>query len=115
MIETTYKVGDVIYVVNDFRVVKSIVDSIVIKEDQKGTTVSYNIYEYSKKNDAKKKIRTCLECYIVKDLEIAKQSALANWRTITAQVEKDLNNLTDEMFEPKQITTIVHGAEGDSK
>lgn len=114
MIETKYKVGEVVYVVQEFRVVKSIIESIVVRKDAKNEKISYNVYEYAQKNNPKRKTKPCLECYIVKDFDEAKQSAITNWKQITEKVMNDLNNLSDDIFEPKKNMTIVHGEESDS-
>lgn len=100
MDELKYKIGDVVYLVHDYKVVKSIVDSIAINLTKDGKVVMYNIYPYA--SVATKKVRAWNEAYLVESLEKAKQSALANWKTITQDVEKQLNNLTDEMFEPRK-------------
>jgi len=99
--KTKYKVDDIVYVVNDFRVVKSVIDSVNIRIDKNGEHVIYNVYEYKKQN-SQRKVRQYEEAFLVDNLKIAKQSALTNWERITIQVEKDLNNLTDKMFEPEK-------------
>ena len=91
-----YDVNNIVYYINDYRVVKSVIDEVIIKQDKNGTHISYTISSYKKD----KKPFNCVEAYLVDDLETAKQSALTNWRNITQDVEKQLTNLTEEMFEP---------------
>jgi len=96
---TKYNVNDVVYIVEEFRVVKSIIDSIIITKDNSGERISYITYAYKDKNIKPKK-RQYSEAMIVDNLETARQSALANWRTITQDVKKQLEKLTDKDFEP---------------
>jgi len=96
-----YQINEIVYVVEEYRVIKSIVDSITIVKDIKGEQLRYIVYPYNQKNKNPKK-RQYVEAYLVSNLEVARQSALANWRTITQQVEKDLLNLKDEDFEPSE-------------
>jgi len=95
--KTKYKVNDIVYYVNDFRVVKSIVDEVVIKMDKDGTHVLYLLSPYNK--DGKSKGVNCVEAFIVDNLTLAKESALANWRRITQEVQRSIETLTEESFE----------------
>lgn len=98
--ETKYKINDIVYYVNDFRVVKCIINEVVIKTDKQGTHILYLLSPY--KRDGKSKNINCLEAFLVDNLTTAKESALTNWKKITQQVENDLKNLTDEAFEPTE-------------
>jgi hypothetical protein len=93
-----YNVNDIVYYVNDFRVVKSIVDEVVIKSDKDGTHVLYLLSPYNK--DGKSKGVNCVEAFIVDNLSLAKESALTNWRRITQEVQSSIENLTEKSFEP---------------
>jgi len=98
VMETKYEINDIVYYVNDFRVVKSIVEEVVIKKDAQGTHTHYLLSPYKK--DGKNKGVNASEAFIVDDLETAKKSALTNWKRISEQVKTDLENLTYESFEP---------------
>ena len=89
--------GDILYVVEGFKVVKSIINAVIIRKDKVGTTVKYEVSSYQKA-DGKKRVYA--EASLVSDLEIAKLGALTNWRKITKDVETQLNNLTEKSFEP---------------
>lgn len=95
-----YDVDDIVYVVDEFRVIKSIIASVIITQDKQGTHVKYNAYSYQQKDAIKRKRREFIEAMLIDNLITAKQSALANWRTITQRIENDLNNLTEKDFEP---------------
>ena len=99
MIETKYTLDDTVYVINEYKIIKSVVSSIVLTKDKRGEHITYNVYPYCERDKEKKHIRPIIEACLVATLDEARQSALANWRRITLQVEKDLNNLTDEAFE----------------
>ena len=99
-----YNVHDIVYYINDFRVVKSIIDEVIIKQDKDGTHVLYLLSSYKK--DGKSKSMNCVEAYLVDNLKTAKESALANWRRITQDVQKNIENLTDEMFESTETHEI---------
>ena len=92
-----WNVGDIVYVVDNFKVVKSIIEAVDVRNDKTGTTIRYEVVPY-KKPDGKKRVYA--EANLVSDLEIAKLGALTNWQNITNDVETQLNNLTEESFEP---------------
>jgi hypothetical protein len=94
--EPRYNVDDIVYYVNDYKVIKCVVDSVILKEDRDGFQTIYTISAY-KKND--KKPINCVSANLVKDLETARTSALTNWKRITNQVEEQLLKLTDKDFE----------------
>jgi len=96
--ESKYGVNDVVYVVDQYKVIKSIIDSVMLVCDSKGEHLTYVVYPYAEKNEKPRK-RSYVEAMLVEDLEIAKQSALANWRKINLDVTKQLENLTDKDFE----------------
>lgn len=96
--EIKYKVGDIVYYVKDYKVVKSIIDGISVKYDAQGRTLLYILGAYSKKG----KSIMSIEAQLVDTLEIAKQSALINWENITKQVKNDLINLIEKDFEPDE-------------
>jgi len=82
-----WNVGDIAYVVDNFKVVKSIIEAVIIRKDKTGTTIRYEVSSYQKA-DGKKRVYA--EASLVSDLEIAKLGALTNWQ----------NNLTEKSFEP---------------
>jgi len=92
------KIDDIVYYVNDYKVIKCTIEEIIIKSDRNLTQTVYTLQTVKKENDKLKRF-TSVAARFVQDLEVAKQSALCNWKTITAQVEKDLENLTDKDFE----------------
>jgi hydroxymethylpyrimidine/phosphomethylpyrimidine kinase len=91
-----YNLNDIVYYVNDYKVIKCVVDSVIVKEDRNGFQTIYTVSAYKKK-DAKS--INCIGANLVNDLKIAKESALTNWKRITEQVQTQLENLTDEAFE----------------
>ena len=95
--QTKYKPSDIVYVVSEFRVIKSVITDVVITRNTKGETVEYVLYSY---NDLKKKQRKFIEAMLVDNLEDAKKSALTNWERIKKQVEEGIKGLTNESFEP---------------
>jgi len=92
-----YDVNDIVYYVNDFRVVKSVVDEVIIKSDKQGTHVLYLLSPYNK--DGKSKGINCVEAFLVDNLSLAKESALTNWKRITQEVKESIEKLTEESFE----------------
>jgi len=97
--KTKYNVGDVVYWVSDYKVVKSTVKEVVIKKTCYGVKITYMIVSYKVPNDVRKQ-QQCVEAQLVTTIVEAKESALLNWTRITKQVEESLINLTDKSFEP---------------
>jgi hypothetical protein len=94
--EPIYNTDDIVYYVNDYKVIKCVIDSVIVKQDRTGFQTIYSISPYNKKDG---KPINCVGAYLVDNLETARQSALTNWKRITEQVEEQLNKLTDEDFE----------------
>ena len=99
--ETKYDVGDVVYVVKDYKVIKSIIDSVVIKKDASGKHTQYNLYSFLHQNE-KRKIIAYTECFLVDDLETAKKSAMLNWNKIVKSITEQMGELKDEDFNPAE-------------
>jgi len=92
------KVGDVVYYVNDYKVIKCTIEEIITKADKNSTQTTYTLQTVKKEKGNLKRFSS-VSAMFVQDLEVAKQSALTNWKTITAQVEKGLTNLKDSDFD----------------
>ena len=104
--KTKYKVCDTVYVVKDYNIIKSVIDSIDIKMSEKKTEVLYNVYGLRQQNDPKKRIVPFIEAYLVDDLETAKKSALANLNSTLTSARAFIVTLKDEMFEPIKMEEI---------
>ena len=91
--ETKFNVGDILYYVKDFRVVKIKIKESIIKTDKIGTTIKYIII-----NELSKKEFQCAEAELIKSFKDAKQCAINNWNKITIDVLKQLNELSEETF-----------------
>jgi len=98
--ETKFNVGDVVYVIQDYKVIKSLIESIVVKKDKTGTHLQYNVYSYLHQNETKRKVVPYNEANLVETLEVAKKSAMLNWNNIVKSVTEQLAELKDEDFNP---------------
>jgi hypothetical protein len=95
-----YNPGDIVYVVNDYKVNKVVVEAINIKITAEGRVISYSIYDYRQKNNPQRKVVSISEASLVDNITIAKASAKINWKNIIKQVTEQLDNMTDQVFEP---------------
>jgi hypothetical protein len=94
--KTKYNVGDVVYWVNDYKIVKSTIEEVVIKKTKDGTKTTYVIASFRKSKD--NKLVPCIEAQLVDNFKTAKESAITNWKTISKSVQKQLEDLTDSSF-----------------
>ena len=85
-----FKINDIVYTVNDFKIGKSIVKAIVYVELEKGTQLNYQLL------CSDKKMRTMNEAYIVETLDEAKEAAKKNIDNIHNEVINSLNFLKEE-------------------
>lgn len=95
--KTKYQIDDVVYHVVDYKIMKVIIEGVIIKTDRTGTHTIYVISSYNK--DGKTRERNATEAFLVDTLDIAKESALTNWTRITAEVRKGIINTTEESFD----------------
>ena len=93
-----YKVNEEVFLVKDYKIVKVKIEKIVISETAQATTLEYVITPL---NDSKMKSMAFAEAFLVATLEEAKQSALANWETITRTVRQQLETLTEKSYQAK--------------
>ncbi|MHA1738810.1 MAG: hypothetical protein ACTSWD_09510 [Candidatus Heimdallarchaeota archaeon] len=90
-----FKVNEDVFVVKDYKIVKCKIEKIVISETVSGKTLDYVVTPL---NETKTKSMSFAEAYLVETLEEAKQSALANWETISRNVKRQLETLTEESY-----------------
>ncbi len=95
MIEPKYKIGDILFSINDYKIAKVRVDEIDIKIGKK-ESVTYQCASLQWETVGKTKIKPFSEAYLVESFEVAKQSALANLETITQSVRRMLTNIKEE-------------------
>lgn len=100
MVKPFFKVGQEVFLVKDFKVLKVKIEEIVIRITDK-QRIEYNVSCVNFGAEGKKNIKTYPEAYLVKNFEIAKQSALKNWENITKNIQEGLVNMKKEDFEVK--------------
>lgn len=100
MIETKYQVGEEVYLVKDYIVVKVLIENIVVTKTKDKETVEYTVSPIT--NEPKKVSKTMPEAYLVKEFEVARQSALTNWENIYQNTKKALTELKPEDFDLKE-------------
>jgi len=98
MSDNKNKIGQIVYYVDNYKVIKCTIEAINIKSDRNSTQTTYTLQTVKKENDKLKQFNS-VSAKFVSDLKVAKASALANWKTITAHVEKSLKKLTDKDFD----------------
>jgi hypothetical protein len=94
--EAKYKVNEEVFVVNEYRIVKVRIDSIVVTETVQGKSLEYTV---SALKEGKNRQMNFKEAYLVKTLDEAKTSALKNWENIYESVKKGINSLTLESYQ----------------
>lgn len=100
MIESKFQVGEEVYVVQDYKIVKVTIEEVVLRRNKEKENLEYIVLPIAVNNE-KVTTRAFPEAYLVKDFETAKKSALANWEAIIINVRKALGNLKEEDFNAK--------------
>ena len=94
-----YQPGDVAYWVNEYKVTKVGIESVIVKFLKNTRTVSYEVYYYPFKNDPNKKLVPVSEASLCDTLDEAKESAKENMLSISKNVIEQIDATTEETFE----------------
>ena len=98
MFESKYNVGEKVFVVSDYKVVKVEIKEIICRKVASKAVVEYLVVPI---NSKKETVKAFAEAYLVKDFDKAKESALINWESIYGNVKNALNNLKESDFDIK--------------
>jgi hypothetical protein len=101
MIDTKFKVGQVVYTVNDYKISKGRIEEVIIRQTDK-MSVSYEIVSLAWESQGQTKKKIFTEAMIVETFEEAKEAALANWENIYRNVKTALGMLKEEVFEEEK-------------
>lgn len=99
MIESRFKINEVVFVVQEYKVVKCRVEKIIVTKTVSNESLIYVVIPLNLEAQGKKVEKSFSEAYIVKTFEEARKSALINWETIYSKVKSQLETLTDESTE----------------
>jgi len=99
MIEPNYKVGDIVYLVDSFKLSKVQVDEIVIRTTKEKQYLEYTVVSLAWLNVGKKKTKVVPEAYLVKDFESARQAAITNLENGYQKVYLELQKIEKKDLE----------------
>lgn len=93
-----FKIGEEIYIVQGYKVVKCLILRIVTTETKEKESFEYIVSPLTWIEKDKQKEKAFTEAYMVKTLEEAKASALLNWENTYSSVKGQLEALTEESY-----------------
>lgn len=99
--ETKFNVGQKVYLVSNYLIIKCVIKEVIIKKTDKGTFVEYTINPTKFEDRNEQKYRNYSESYLVEDFQVALKVARENAKNIYENLIKQYDSFTEDNIDEK--------------
>lgn len=100
MREPIYNIGEQLWYVNDYKLIKVTINEIVITIKENTEQLDYKVTSFGNKT------RVVNEACLVKSFKAAKFAALMNWENIYNSVKKQLSEVEEENYTNQENNNV---------